>query len=387
MITSFEIRILKFIQKHWFAFAFLGISVLALLARLAMLDFQSGDFVVFLEPWFYEMKSAGGLSSLASFPGDYNAPYMTIMALLTYLPLNPLFLIKGVSLLFDFSLAVSSVLLARELLKKNKNRNVVSLIVYAVVLFLPSVLLNAGMWGQCDSIYATFIVLSLLFFLKEKFLPTFLLLGVAFAFKFQTIFVLPFFVIMYFAQKKFSFLYFLIIPCVDFVMCLPAIIFGWPVQNVFLTYARQSSSYDFGLTHNFPNIYNLLNGDLLIMKNVGLVLVLTVCACLLFYCLGKKITWNKEKMLALLIVSVLAIGFVLPSMHERYMFVAEVLAAIYCIVYRKNLALMATIIIVPLITYSSYLFGVTYNETCASIGVLFLGGYACFKLLKGVANE
>ena len=387
MITKHEVKFIKFIQKHWLLFAFFAISFLALLARLLMINFQSLDYTIFLEPWFYEMKNNGGLSSLANFPGDYNAPYMTIMALLTYLPINPLYSIKAVSILFDFALAISCVLLVRETMKNSKNRNVVSLITYVAVLFLPSVLLNSGVWGQCDSIYATFIVLSFYFFTKKKYLPTFLLLGISFAFKFQTIFVLPFFLIMYFTQKKFSFLYFFIIPCVDFILCLPAILFGWPIQNVILTYANQSTNYDFGLTHNFPNIYNLLNGNLATMKNVGLIMILVLCATILFYCLSKKIVWDKKKMLALLIVSMLLIGFVLPGMPERYMFVAEVMAIIYCILYKRNLALLALVITVPLITYSSYLFGIEYSGVYVSIGAMLLGGYACLGLIKDIVNE
>ena len=50
----------------------------------------------------------------------------------------------------------------------------------------------------------------------------------------------------------------------------------------------------------------------------------------------------------------------LPGMHDRYMFVGEVLGIIYYIAYRKNLPLIISINIISLLTYSVYLNGLSY---------------------------
>ena len=57
------------------------------------------------------------------------------------------------------------------------------LITYALVLIIPTVMLNSGMWGQCDSIYTTFVILALYFLVKEKYSLSFIMLGISFAFK------------------------------------------------------------------------------------------------------------------------------------------------------------------------------------------------------------
>ena len=64
-----------------------------------MLDFESGDYQLFLKDWFDYLKANGGIHALKSYVGDYNAPYVTLMALLTYLPIKSLYSIKIISII------------------------------------------------------------------------------------------------------------------------------------------------------------------------------------------------------------------------------------------------------------------------------------------------
>ena len=207
---KFEEKVINFCKKNYIILFVILITFLAFFVRFKMLDFASYDYNNFLKPWFDDLKSNGGLKGLATYKGDYNAPYMTILALLTYLPINSLYSIKFVSIVFDFLLAISSGLLVKELVKQNKK--IYFVLTYAILLFVPSVLLNGAYWCQCDSIYTTFIVLSLLFLVKEKYIPSFIMLGLSLSFKLQFIFILPLYLILYVMKKKFSILNFLIIP-------------------------------------------------------------------------------------------------------------------------------------------------------------------------------
>jgi len=209
-MLRYEKKIVDFIKKHYKIIFTICIILLAIFVRITLFDFKSGDYVCFLTKWYKYLKIHGGLKALANYPGDYNAPYMTIMALLTYLPIKDIYAIKLVSVIFDFILALSSGLLVKEIVKKNKVTYF--LITFCIVLFIPSVILNSSEWGQCDSIYSSFVILSLLFLMKKKYKTSFLMLGLAFSFKLQFIFILPLFVILYFCEEKFSILDFLIIP-------------------------------------------------------------------------------------------------------------------------------------------------------------------------------
>ena len=68
-----------------------------------------------------------------------------------------------VSIIFDYILAISIAVLTKELLKGKKKANDFAVLAYGLILILPTVFINSADWGQCDSIYATFSVISLIF--------------------------------------------------------------------------------------------------------------------------------------------------------------------------------------------------------------------------------
>ena len=354
-MIKFEKKILDFCKKNYVIIFGIIITLMALVVRVCMLKFESNDYRYFLSPWFDYLKSNGGLKALANYPGDYNAPYVTILSLLTYLPFNKIYLIKGFSVVFDFVLAVSSAFLASKLVTKEKKS--VFVLTYCILLFLPNMLMNSALWGQCDSVYTSFVVISLIYLIDHKYLKSFVFLGIAFAFKLQFIFILPLYVIYYVVKEKFSILHFLIIPFVNFIMCIPCILMGKPILDCFLVYFKQTSTFKEHLVMNFPNIYNLIGtgGDVGIFYRIGELSTVFVLALLLFYFIKNKIKLNKEKILLLGIYSTVITTFLLPGMHERYLFMAEILSVLYFIVYRRNILLPLFINFASVITYSNFL--------------------------------
>mgnify|MGYP004542117035 FL=1 len=196
-------KVWNFIEKKKFIIFFIIITVIAMYARTLMLDFVSGDFGACIEPWFYKLKANGGLSALKLDIGNYNLPYLTILALLTYLPIAPIVSVKMVSIVFDFVSALAAMKIVYIVLKDNKNKDFFALIIYGVILFLPTVLLNSACWGQADSIYAAFIMLSIVALLEEKYIKSFILLGVSFAFKLQFMFIVPLYILIYISKRNF----------------------------------------------------------------------------------------------------------------------------------------------------------------------------------------
>lgn len=63
-------------------------------------------------------------------------------------------------------------------------------------------ILNLSVWGQCDSIYVTFVIWTIYFLYKEKYRKAFIFLGIAFAFKLQAVFIMPIVFYMYFTKKN-----------------------------------------------------------------------------------------------------------------------------------------------------------------------------------------
>lgn len=378
-----ERKIIEFCEKHYMLLGFIIISVLALLIRVSLFKFESGDYVLFLKDWFNYLKANGGFWALKNYPGDYNAPYMTIMSLLTYIPINSLYSIKIVSVFFDFVLAVASAALVKEIIPKNKK--FYSFLTYCIVLFLPTVVLNSALWGQCDCIYASFVILSLLYLIKEKYIPSFILLGIAFSFKLQFMFILPLYVVLYIVKKKHSILHFLIIPLTNMVMCIPALIAGKSLKDLLFVYLNQTSEYSSPVL-NFSNIYNYLPID---NNSFGMIIAVFICALMLIYIIYKKVKFDNMKIITLGLWFVLIMTFVLPSMHERYAFVAEILLVIYFILNKENLPLLLFTFICTIVNYSSFLFRLNHNLSIelAIINTILLGYFTRDVILKLICDK
>ena len=377
-----EKKIIDLFSKNYLVFGYIFITIMALLVRFLTFHFESHDYVAFLAPWFDYLKNNGGILALANYPGNYNAPYMTIMALLTYIPVKSLYSIKFVSVIFDFGLALSSACLVKYLISKNKN--ISFFITYAVILFLPEVLMNSGIWGQCDSGYTMFIVLALLYLLKERYIISFIHLGIAFSLKLQFIFILPLFIVIYIVKKRYSILHFLIIPLVNFILCLPAIIIGKPIGELILIYFGQVNEYKQYMSLNFLNLYSLVDNSGKILYYVGIILTVIVCFLMLLYIIVKKVKFNDQKILNLGLWFVVMVTYLLPCMHERYLYMGGILAVIYYIVYKKNYLLTVSIIMCTILTYFHYLFGfylTTGYKAIFSVGYLIVIAYYTKDLL------
>ncbi len=331
----------------------ISVILISILIKYFFFSFESGDYKRFLFKW-YNILSEEGLMSVVNGLGNYNPPYLTLLYLLTFLPGAPIIKIKMLSVVFDILMGFIGYLIVR-VLTDNKH----AYLSWLVIILLPTVILNSSMWAQCDSIYTTFVLLSLYLLLKEKYSLSFLILGVAFSFKLQFIFILPLFVILYFVNKKFSIFNFLLIPLGNILMCLPVILMGMPIMNCFTTYLEQTTDYSVYLTRNLANIFQLLPN----IKVIGYIFIIITGLLflgLLIYFMKRKKKIEKQEILSVALLSVLIAVYFLPFMHERYMFMADVLSIIWYFVYKRKIYIPIIINLSSLAGYSVYLFGLDW---------------------------
>ena len=137
------------------------------------------------------------------------------------------------------------------------------------------------------------------------------------------------------------------------------------------------------MSQNIPNLYKIVNGPSRILLPVGLIITLVVCIIILGYVIYKNIKWNKEKIINLALWFIVVVTYLLPGMHDRYIFVGEIIAVISLIVYKKNLPITITLIINSLIVYSIYLFKLkTINTSILSIVYLIVIIYYTKDMIK-----
>lgn len=347
-MLSIERKLFDWCEKNKLILFSLAVSLLAILIRIVNLDALSEDYIICLQPWFDEIAAKGGLSAISEQVGDYNVMYQLIIALMTYIPLPTVVLYKGLSILFDYLLALCAACVAYEI----SGERIKAVLAYAAVLLLPSVYIDSSYWAQCDSIYSFFLLTTLYCLLKEKHFLAFVFYTLAFQFKFQSIFVLPFLLCYYAGTKKFSILNLCILPVFSIVFCW---LCGRDPLYTFKIYFEQTKSWP-GLAHNFPSIWNLVTNDYTNFRNTAIFLTIAILGIELLLILHHKIEFNHQNMLSILILTMWTCMVFLPSLHDRYAYFLLILLLLATVLSFRMLVYLAGSEILILISYSRFLF-------------------------------
>lgn len=357
------------LQKDKFFYAVITATIIiGFLARLIFAEFRSSDYSFYLSGWIDTLKEAPGLRRFGVDVGNYTCPYLYVLAIISFIPVDQLYLIKLVSVAFDVFAAYLSYLIVYELTKDQKK----SLIAFAAVFLCPTVFLNSAAWAQCDSIYSSFILCSLLFLIKNKPAKAMIFFGIAFALKLQSIFFAPVLVYLWFI-KKVKIKHFFIIPITYAVSCIPAILCGRNIISTFTVYLQQGSYYN-SLSMNAPTIWGLtadLNYTNGFFTYIGIGLAgLSVLALLIS--VVKTNDLKSIKLFDTAYLLMLLIPFFLPRMHERYFYCTDLFGIIYaCLNYKKWPVCLLTIT-ASLYTYLRYLKHETFERFPLTVGSVFM---------------
>lgn len=334
---NFEKNLTTKIVDNSVLLSFIVLTVLAIVIRYSVRDYRSPDFDAFLVNWFKYFKTHGGYAALGTTIGDYNVPYQILIATMAYINVKALYQFKILSCLFDFLLAVSSGSFVYYICCKRKGivcsvknafANVSFVLPYCVVLFLPTVVLNSALWAQCDAIYTTFVILSLFFVYRKNYFFSFVFLGCAFAFKLQAVFILPFFFYLYFRERKFSILFLLFIPVVGIVLSIPSLCMGLPLYKIFDIYVNQTSSYQ-AMYLNYPSFWALLGDNYQYLKLLSVIVTFIILLGGLLFVIVKKVELeSNNNFLKISTWTVWTCVMFLPSMHERYAYLPEIMSVI-----------------------------------------------------------
>lgn len=359
------------------AFA-IAITICSIVIRISFRDFVTGDMLGALLPWWDIIHDAGGFLGLKEQVGNYNLLYQLVIACMTYLPIEPMYQYKLLSAVFDYLLAGMTGYVVYDLTNKNGNNGVMA---YTAVIMSPLVFLNSAAWGQCDSIYTFFVISSLLLMKKEHYEGSFILLGVAFAFKLQTIFILPFYVLYYFQTRKISIWQFFLIPLTMCVTAIPNLYMGRGILDVFGVYAEQVEIYSQRMVWNYPSFWCVFNDGLgaetLILP--AAILTMTIIGSYLYIWLKNNIDLGEGRSVLCAFILVFTCVLFLPKMHERYGYVYEILAIIIAFMDRRTILPCVALNVITMVSYSAYLYGAEYNSRM--LAAMNLAVYAIYLLL------
>ena len=334
--------------------------------RYSAIKYESGDYGSYLSPWYDYITSNGYWSALKDNFSNYNPPYLYLLIIASLFGGDKLISIKLISIIFDYILAILVYFVVKFLVDSKYTSNdstspkklskFIPIIAFFGILFSPNIILNSSVWSQSDVIYTAFLVAGFWFLLKEKFIWTIAFFTVAVSFKLQAIFFIPILILL-FIKRKITLLHFLVAPIVYFLMMMPAVIAGKTWNAVFDVYVGQQNTYR-DLTKNAPSLYVWFGGadyELFSKFGFGLAVIFGLILCVIFW--KKKLENKEEYWLNLTLLSAVGIPFVLPKMHDRYFFIADVISIIYAYYFPKKFWIPIVINLTSFLVYLKYLFG------------------------------
>jgi Gpi18-like mannosyltransferase len=335
-----------------FLFALIATSAL-LVVRGALFYFESWDYTDFLSSWLTQFRGMTFWEGMRMPVGNYNPPYMYILNIISRIPLVDLYLIKIISVIFDLMLAYFVMKLVSLRTESSNLRVLAFLLAFAI----PTVILNSSMWAQCDSIYTAFALGSLYYALSGKSKKTFVFFALALSFKLQAAFILPVFAVFVLKKKinlRDCYVFFL----VYFAMMLPAVIAGRPITEILMVYFNQSVTYRF-LNLNAMNIWQFVEYvEFSHFRLVGLYICgLAVLSLLYFTYVNSERLVKTVDYIRLAFLFAVIMPFLLPQMHDRFFYMADVLALTVFLFDKRRWFIPVITVLCSFIAYAWYLMG------------------------------
>ena len=320
--------------------------------RAFVLDYETLDYQNFLSKWVQFFRENGGFAALKYSIGNYNIPYLYFLAFFSYLDIPDLYLIKLLSIFFDVLLAYWSAQLAGKLSASPFRK----LLCFMVILFLPTVYLNGALWGQCDSIYAALAIGGIWFALDDRPLMSMTMIALSFAMKLQAVFIMPVYLLLL-IKRKIRWYHLPVFPVVYILVVLPAVLAGRPFVDTLTLYLSQTGSIGDGLNYNSPSVFGIfwrVQASERVSK-----LAISLAAAFMLTVLGFGIV-NRERLKdrgLLIAAALLCVGipFLLPHMHDRYFFCADIMTLILAFGMPKLSHCAALTQFASLLGYHAYL--------------------------------
>ena len=358
----------------------LGILAVTVALYVALIPWRSLDASHWFVPWLDQIVVQGPVRSLAQ-PmqvgtdgaagfANYNPPYLYLLVLGSVLSpfLGELTIVKLVATGGALFCAGCLHVLIRPLVSRQR-----AALAAAGLLLLPTVALNAAAWGQTDTIYAGLLALVVAAAMAQAWSPMMLAFGAALAFKLPAAFIGPFLLYVCWAYRV-PVWHLLLAPLAYALSLVPACLAGRPVSELATVYLDQAGTYRW-LSMNAPNPWAFIQhlGLMPYEQGVPIGLAAAGLAGLAIASLARSGRLAGGQLLLLAAASVTLMPFLLPKMHDRYFFPADLLTYALAVVQprRRTVLLAAAVQLGSLGAYSSILFGFHLGTFLGTLSIGF----------------
>jgi Gpi18-like mannosyltransferase len=335
--------------------------------------FVNSDLQNAFLPWQTYLLEHGRWHALQHPFSMYFPAYFDLTVMTSYFDghINRISQIKLLSFVFDIVTAVVAYYLVGRLTRSSTSpgrRSVAQLVAPFCILAGPTVLVNGAVWGQSDIVYTCFLLLSTFSVIAGSGAFAVLFFGVAFAFKLQAIFLAPFIAAMV-LQKRIRWWHLLLLPVGWLAALLPPVLNGARALEFLSLTSSQGESFP-TLAINVGNpwiIADRIHLNVHFGTLVGIALTALLMIALTIWGAPPAFRGPRNTLI-LATLSLLSVGYVMPKMHDRYFFPAEIFLCILSCVDLAFVLPAALVLTASLICYGNYfLYHVRYSVLAGAL--------------------
>jgi Gpi18-like mannosyltransferase len=353
--------------------------------RWVGLPFMTHDMQDDLLNWFDYIVKHGHFAALSDHFYNYAPPYIYLMMAVSYLDgfVDRVTLIKSMSLAFD-CVAAFLVYKIAMIARPDVARSTLLALLF---LNLPTLILDGAFWGQIDVIYTAPMLAFAFFLMRDRPYLAMAMYGLAFTIKLQAIVLAP--ILAYLILSGIvPLIAVLLIPLVYALLCLPAALAGRGWGDLFTLYAKQVD-IPHRLSVRAPNIWVTIQHFLPPEYYPAAVIVGTIFAAIVSVAVVATYFRVRRPAPAVFIMvgATLFVALepsILPKMHERYFFPADLFAFCMAIFIPRAWWIVVLLQIASILGYSWFMaidHGVPFDLHPAA----WIGSFAAIPATIGIA--
>ncbi len=328
---------------------------LAFVLRYCLLTYETLDYQDWIRVWIQSLRDNGAWKGLGQeiWSCNYNVPYVYFLSLISLSGMRDLLLVKLLSIFFDVVMAWAVMRLVGVLTQSPVKK----LSAFVLTLWLPSIVLNGALWGQCDVIYGAFAVLAVYFALDDHPALSVISIALSVSFKLQGVFLLPVW-FLFLLKGKIKFKHIFLFPLTYVLSILPAVFAGRGFWELLTLYLRNTGTIGDGLNYNSSSVYAL--HDFSAMTNAageraGIIMTAVFCVGLFLWFAVSFKKMDDKALFGACVLFAIGVPFFLPHMHDRYFFIADMLTLTLAVAEPWLVPVAAGVSFGSLLGYHAYL--------------------------------